>query len=164
MKTKVYFLLLLSLTLNSCFIGKSIEAAAARSEFTEENDAIPPEFGSDKNVFVIGILQGRKSYDNHLKKVFKKNYKGNYILIPINELSNPEYNNKELYRYIFNYSGGSSSSTTYSNGLSSSVTYKRFFIKDRSIDKKYECGAEFTFFGKAMSIYIENLETKRNSQ
>lgn len=164
MKLKIILLLSLSLIFNSCFIGKSIESSGAKSEFTVENNAIPPEFGKERDVVVIGILQGRKSYDRYLKKAFTKNYNGEYILISEDELSNSEYNNKQKYRYIFDYSSGSSSSTYSSSGQSSSITYKRFFIHDRLKDKSYQSGAEFTYFAEAMSIYIENLEEKRISQ
>ncbi len=155
-------LMMLILSLNSCFIGKAIESGKARKEFTEENKAIPPLFGK-KNTVLLCVLHKRNSYDKYLKSAVKKNYKGEYVLIYLSDLKSDKYKDKEKYRYVFDYGSGSSSSTTYSDGMSSSITYKRFSVFDRLENKKYESGAEFGFFANAMKIYMANLEIKRIS-
>jgi hypothetical protein len=158
---KLLFIVLFSITLNSCFIGKAIEVPKMRKEFTEKNDAIPPEFGEDKNAVILVIKRGRNSYDKGLKSAVKR-YSGKYLLINRDELVN--YSDISKYRYIFDYSGGSTHTTQYSNGLSASSTYKRFYVYDRLNDRSYQSGAEFTFFGKAMKVYFENLNIKYNSK
>lgn len=165
MKIKtIIFLLSLCLTLNSCFIRKSLDVKAAKKEFTVENNAIPSGFGKNQKTVILGILRGRRSYDKWLKKVFKKNYHGNYKLISKDDISKAEYSDQTKYRYIFDYSDGTTRSATYSNGQSSSVTYKRFYLYDRLINKNYMSGAEFTYFAKAMAVYVQNLEKKRVSK
>ncbi len=163
-KTVINYLLLtiITLSLNSCFIKKAIEVDHAKKEFTEQNQAIPPSFGKDNSVIVC-ILHGRNSYDKYLKIAVEENYKGEYLLIKSADLTSIEYSNKAKYRYVFDYGSGSSLTTIYSNGQSVTTTYKRFFIYDRLEDKKYESGAEFTYFAKAMRVYFANLEIKRSS-
>ncbi|MFG6686890.1 hypothetical protein ACGK9U_09935 [Mariniflexile sp. HNIBRBA6329] len=158
---KIISLLFIILCLNSCFIGKSIQSSKARSEFTEENDAIPPNFGKFEHTVIVGILKGRRSYDKYLKSAFKKNYNGAYVLLTREELKKPEYRNMSKYRYVFDYTLGTTRSTIYSDGLSSSVTLKRYYVEDRIEDKIYQSGAEFSYFAKAMKIYVANLEKKR---
>lgn len=159
MRGKFILIPLVALVLQSCFVRKGIESNAAKSEFTVENDAIPPDFGKDENTVLIGILRQRKSYDKWVKKAFE-NYNGEYLLLSEFELSKPEYSDTEKYRYVFDYSDGS----LYRNGRYNSGSYKRFFIKDRLEDKMFQSGAEFTFFAKAMEVYVQNLENKRLSK
>lgn len=158
MKTKTILILFSAFLLQSCFSGKEIKAA--QSEFTEENEAIPAEFGSDENTVMVGILRHRNAYDKWVEKAFEDNYNGEYVLLYEHQLSEPEFSNKEKYRYIFDYSDGTiKHSTKYP-----SVTYKRFYVKDRLEDKMYQSGAEFYHFSKAMAVYVENLEKKRLSK
>jgi hypothetical protein len=158
----VIYIFSVSITLSSCFIGKSIEASHMKQEFTEENDAIPPDFGKDNSTLLV-ILQGRNSYDNYVKRAVKNNYNGKYILVLSTDYYSGDYTDVNEYRYLFDYTNGSTSSTTFSNGMSASSTAKRYYIKDRLKDKMYQCGAEFGFFAKALEIYFQNLESKRIS-
>lgn len=131
-----------------------------KTEFTEENKAIPPDFGSDKNTVLVCVLQGRGSYDKYLKSAAKKNYKDEYVVISPEQMKQAPYNDTQKYRYAFDYGSGSSVSYT---GSSLSTTFKRFHIYDRLNKKKWESGAEFSFFAKAMKVYMANLEAKRQS-
>jgi hypothetical protein len=142
-----------ALNLSSC-----AGTGAMKSEFTEENKAIPPDFGKNKSEVLLCVLQ-RGSYNGYLKSAAKENYNGQYVFIQSSELNSATYADKTKYRYFFDYDGGSS--VSYSNGGSS--TFKRFFVKDRLENKKYQSGAEFSFYAKAMKIYMANLETKRKS-
>ena len=151
--------LLIVITFNSCFISKSVDASKAKSEFTEENNAIPPAFGK-KGTVLLCVLQKRNSYDKYLKSAVKKNYNGEYLLVSEAQLNSEEYSDKEKYRFVFDYSEGKK---VYSTNSSQPAVYKRFFVKDRLENKIYQSGAEFTFFAKAMKVYFENLEKKRNA-
>lgn len=77
---KLFFILSLSFLLNSCFVGKAVETSKMKSEFTEKNNAIPPEFGEDKNTVLLVLKRDRKSYDKGFKSALKE-YSGKYLLI-----------------------------------------------------------------------------------
>lgn len=166
MKTilRVLIFVMISTTFSSCFIGKAIETGKAKNEFTAENEAIPPDFGKDKQAVILGIIQNRRSYDKYLESAFKKNYTGPYKLITAEELVSGDYDDKEKYRYVLDYQGGTTQTTIRDGGLTSSIQYKRYFVHDRFENKSYMSGAEFTFFAKALKVYVENLDIHRKSQ
>lgn len=152
---------LLCFTLQSCFIGKAIETKKARQEFTVENEAIPPDFGKNEDEVLLFVLKGRRSFDKWIKKA-AKGYTGAHELVLESDMSNSKYSDKVKYRYKFDYSPGTVvTRTNMSTGRSSSSTYKRYYVGDRMSDKTYQSGAEFTYFAKAMRVYVENLNLKR---
>ena len=157
----ILILITSSISLSSCFISAAVAKSQAKKEFTEEFKAIPPDFGK-KNTVLLIVLKKRSSYDKYLKNATKK-YNGEVTFINEGEEILPEYNNKQKYRFIFDYIPGSSSTITYSNGLSSTVIAKRFYVKDRLNDIYYQTSYETAFFGKALKAYMENLEIKRIS-
>jgi hypothetical protein len=124
------------------------------TEYTEENKAIPPEFGRDPNTTLVLVLQNRNSYDRFLKKAVIENYKGDYVLITKEQMKQPPYDDVAKYRYVFDYDYGA---------VNPRANHKRFHIYDRLDKRRWESGAEFPAFGKAIEIYITNLETKRKS-
>jgi len=146
-------------SLQSCFIGKAIEAPKMRSEFTVENEAMPADFGSDKEAVVL-VVQGIGA-SKWMRKAFKKNYTGPYELVDNGDLNSSKYSDKEKYRYIFSWDAGTGYTVITDSGRSRSGTYKRFYVMDRLEDKKYSSGAEFTFFAKALRVYVENLDVQR---
>lgn len=146
------------ITITSC---GSIAKSHAKKEFTEEFKAIPPKFGYPNTTLLV-TLRGRNSYDKYLKKAVEK-YKGAIVYIGIGEENLVEFADKSKYRFVFDYTSGSTSTVVYSDGLGSSVTAKRFFVKDRIEDKMYQCGFETSYFAKALEAYFENLEIKRIS-
>ncbi len=159
---KGFLLIMLALFFQSCLINKAIETPKMRKEFTEKNNAIPPEFGEDKNTVLLVLKRDRRSYDKGFKSALK-NYSGKYLLISYKDLD--KYSDMNVYRYYFDYSDGTTRTVHYQNsGLTSSSTRKRFFIYDRLNKKKYQSGAEFIHFGKAMKVYFENLNTKYTSK
>jgi hypothetical protein len=152
---KLFFIVLLSSTFNSCFVGKAIEVPKMKKEFTVINNAIPSDFAQKGEVLML-VLEGRRSYDGYLERAFKNNYSGDIELVTTN-VFDKKYKDITKYRYFFAYDSGTE--YTFSNG--SGGTAKRFFIFDRLEQKKYSSGAEFSFFAKAMKIYAKNLEAKR---
>jgi len=161
------FLMLIAITsvLNSCASGTPKKML---SEFSEENKAIPPQFGKN-NTVLLCVIKGRGSYDNYLKKAAKKYYMGECVFVSKEEEKSPKYADKGKYRYYFDYSEGATHTQIYRNangtiGGENSVTWKRFHVYDALEDKKYESGAEFSHFAQAMNAYMANLETKRKSQ
>lgn len=164
--TKLFLYIIFTVTLltfNSCFITKTTQTpvdhtsvnqtSTTERRITEENKVVPPEFGNS-NTFLICVLKDIKLYDKYLKKRTKKNYNGSYIFLKQDDLKNEIYNDKKVYRYIFDHS-----KRTYmtSNG----AQYKRFFVYDRLKEKKYQLKTEFTFFANAIETYMKRLEVKR---
>jgi len=152
---------ILLITLLSFTTNVFAQQKKMKSEFTLENDAIPADFGKD-NTVLIGALKGKKYYDKYLEKALKKTYGGNYVLERSSNLSS-KYSDREKYRYLFDWNYGTTRTTTYSDGLQSGITLMRFYILDRLTGEKYQSGAEFTKFYKAMCIYFSNLEEVRQS-
>ncbi len=149
-------LVILCLSLNSCFIGKAATVSKAKKEFTVENYAIPPEFGNDENSYLIGVLHGPDYYDKFVRNKFEKAYTGKYILLTEEELDSEKYQDLEQFRYTLAYTAGSSQTHNVT------VTQKKFFVYDRLNKKKYITGAEFPYYAKAMEVYISQLDKKLN--
>lgn len=155
---------LLFILIATCFVSCFGVPSGLKKEFTEAHNAIPPDFGKEKTVFVV-ILRGRGSYDKYVKSAVKKYYKGEYVFVNVKKesLNNDKFSDKNKYRYYFDYSDGSTVTTTFSNGQSASSTYKRFYVHDRLLEKRYQSGGETALFGKALKAYMGNLEIKRQS-
>lgn len=167
---KFILLFVSSILLVSCGIGKSKEMSKMESEFTVENDAIPPDYGKQNEVLLV-VLEERKSYDKWLEKGFSNSYFGNYEFVTKEDLKSSKYSDTEKYRYFFTYEKGTEYSTKYTSqdlGFKGSTTktytsnFKRYLVFDRLNDKKYSSGAEFSYFGKAIEVYAKKLEEKRN--
>lgn len=155
----VLFLIIIAICLNSC---GQIAKARAKKKFTEKNGAIPPEFGKfDNQVFLI-TLRKRSSYDKYLKNASKR-YLGQIEFIEQYGDQAEKYKQTNIYRYIFDYVDGSTTTVMYSDGMRNSMTHKQFYIRDRLTGKTYICGFETPSFGKALKAYMENLELKRLS-
>jgi len=165
--TAILSLITISLILYSC---GSIAEGHARKAFTEESHAIPPDFGKYQNQILLIVLKNRSSYDKYLKKA-TKSYLGTYEFVTEDQINSDKYRNKTIYRYIFDYSNGSTSSIIYHDTFNhntattrSHVTFKQFYIKDRYADKTYISNYESGYFARAMKAYMQNLEIKRASQ
>lgn len=162
---KILLLLLVCFTMQSCYyLGAAIEAPKMRREYTEKNDAIPPDFGKNNTVLILKKRGG--SYNRPLKSAIKK-YLGEYVYLESKENVDEKYQDKSKYRYVFDYTNGKSFSTTTKYGnlapTTDTKTLKKFFIYDRLLDKTYQSGAEFHQFQKGLKVYFENLEIKRQS-
>ena len=156
---KSLVVLITTLTLNSCLISKSIQSSKAKTEFTEENNAIPVNFGENSNEILLAIEKSDdKAYNGFLKRGLKKNYFGNYKIVKKIDLIGDEYNDLNKYRYFFDYDNGS-----YYRVGNESGYLKRYYVYDRLTKTKYKAGSEFTFYAKALKIYLSNLEQKRLS-
>ncbi|KAF2331903.1 hypothetical protein [Flavobacterium daemonense] len=160
------FVIAFSFCLNSC---GAIAKGHAKNHFTEEANAIPPEFGKFDNQVLLIVLKKRSSYDKYVKSAAKR-YLGKYEFITADQIESEKYKQKTIYRYVFDYDEGSSVTvndavrTQYTTINSShTLIHKQFYVRDRMTDKKYKSGYESTYFGKALKAYMENLELKRSS-
>jgi hypothetical protein len=154
------YLLLLTFVFFSCGSSKMLSA------YTEEKNAIPPDFGKQGTILLIIKNNNIFNYNHFLKSAFEKNYFGEYKIIDYDQIESKEFENKEVYRYIFDFSRGTGYSSTYSNqstGMSSSHVgnFKIFYVFDRFEEKKFQNKVEFSAYAKAMKAYITNLEVKR---
>lgn len=95
-------------------------------------------------------------YDKRLKKRTIKYYSGKYIFLTEDQLKNEKYNNKKVYRYIFDHSKRTFM-TSYGG------QYKRFFVYDRLKEEKHLLKTEFTYFGTAIEVFMKMLERKRQN-
>lgn len=152
------------LTLSSCSLRKVKETKKAKTEFTVKNGAIPPEFGQDSETYLVLVKRTKKRYNKFMEKALQKYYTGKYIVLSRAQLQSGDYDSSK-YRYEFDYDKGTKyqfynpqTGKTYQPKF-----FKRYFVNDRLNDKKYKCGAEFTYFGNAMKVYFQNLELKRKS-
>ncbi|MEZ4859341.1 MAG: hypothetical protein R2781_11080 [Flavobacteriaceae bacterium] len=133
-----------------------------RSEYTEENEAIPPDFGKNKEEVLLLQMVGL-GRDNFMKKAARKNYEGPYEVVKPNVDIDEAYPDKVKYRWIFDHDLGTSYSTKgIHNSAIHSNNYKRYYVYDRLNDKKYSSGAEFTYYAQGLKIYMEVLNNKRN--
>lgn len=153
--SKIIVIISISISLQSCFVSKSSDIKNMRSEFSVENNAIPPNFGKNKSEVLLVLITGF-AVDKFHKKALKEKYFGEY------ELHNPKtdldekFPDKSKYRYVFVTGGG----TSYGQG-NLGGQYKRYFVYDRLDKKEYSSGAEFSNFALALKIYMENLNTQR---
>ena len=72
------------------------------TKFSEENNAIPPDFGKDETTLLV-MLKGRKSYDKYLKKYVENIFKGKYIFVEAKDYYSGTYLDREKFRYLFDY-------------------------------------------------------------
>lgn len=152
--TKITFIFLISFLLQSCFIGKAIQTKKMRSEYTEENNAIPPEFGKNTSEVLLVQLTGDPDpfLDIYRKGAVRRKYKGEYEIVNSKTDINTAFPDKKKYRYVFD--------SDYGSKMGSS-SLQRYYVYDRLIDKKYSCGAEFTYYAKSMRVYMELLNNQR---
>lgn len=133
-----------------------------KSEYSEENNAIPPEFGKDPETVLLLKFVG-SGRDRFLKKAAKRNYDGPYEIVESGVSANKKFPDKEKYRYIIEHEMGTGYTITNASGRSTSGAFKRYYVYDRLEDKKYSSGAEFTFYAKGLRVYLDALNKKRNS-
>ncbi|MCL6265978.1 hypothetical protein [Flagellimonas myxillae] len=136
---------------NSCFIGKAVTKSKAKKEFTVEHYGIPPTFGENKDIVLIGLTGNFKHYNKFMRKKFAKVYEADYVILDAGELESDKYSDLNKYRYYFSYTLGTTvqSKITYS--------YKKLYVYDRLEKEQYITGAQYSYYAKAMEAYLENL-------
>lgn len=147
---------MISLTLmSSC--GAIVKSKANKS-ITEKNGAIPPEFGKEEATILF--ITHRRSYNKYLKKNIKKTYKGNFELITADQLdSDSKYSDLTEYRYVFNYDNKTYDYTN-SDGEFKTRELKKFYVLDRTSNKKYFGNMTSGFWSKLQNVYLKKLNEK----
>lgn len=157
---KILLLLFVCFTMQSC----SVEKNGMKKEFTEKNNAIPPDFGVNKNEILLVVTKDIRRYDTKLIKFVKKYYSGKYEFISPEEYNtNAKFSDKLIYRFIFNCRAGRTLSGCRNEKTCFIAGYKRFFVYDRLNEKRFESGAEFGNYGLGVMVYMKNLNTKQLS-
>ncbi|WP_353778659.1 hypothetical protein [Winogradskyella sp. 3972H.M.0a.05] len=149
--------------LNSC--GAIVKGSASK-KMTVENGAIPADFGKDDTVLIC-VLKGRNSRDNYMRKHIKKNYKGKYEFVLQSDVYSHKYDDRDKYRYLFDYNAGSMRSTSYSN-LTGEIETRHlptssYYIMDRKSNEYYFSNISSGFFSKLIQAYSINMEKVRLS-
>lgn len=170
---KSILILLVSIILFSCAIGKSRELPVMETTFTENEGAIPPDFGNPNEILLV-VFEDSKGYNKWVEKAFKENYFGKYEFVSKSDLNSSKYSDTEKYRYYFSFDKGKFYSNTFhsTNKVGNTVShesktytgnYKKYLVYDRLKDIKFCNGKEFAYYGHAMEVYAKNLDEKRKN-
>ena len=126
---------------------------------TIKSGQIPPDMQTEKFT-LIGIVNGKKSYDKYVKKKFSE-YTGEYVLAEIEEVDE-KYKDVNKYRYIL--SGTleveySAPTTLYGQPVRHSGF--RCYIFDRKEDKMYRRKRRSSFFALEIEACLTAIEMIR---
>jgi hypothetical protein len=137
-----------------------INSCASTSELAEsitiESGQIPPDMKTEKFT-LVGVLQGRNSYDKYLTKEFEA-YTGDYVLATRKEIES-KYSDVTKYRYLLDYV---KETTRIGTGVDSrNSSGYRYFIIDRKDDKKYLRKSRSSFFALEIRGYLKGIESIR---
>ncbi len=165
-KSKFYFLLATVLMLSMLSSCGAIVKSKANKYLTEEEGAIPPDFGKENTTLLF--ITHRNSYNKYLKKNTRKIYQGDYELISKKEFeSNSKYEDISKYRFVFDYSAVSPGYTVIrGDGSMRDPLYdvKKFRILDRKSEKEYVSKMTSSFWSKLQKVYLKNLNEKLLSE
>ncbi len=163
-KITLYFtcicLLFSTALINSC---SSPEHVA--NKITITSGEIPPDMKTE-DFTLIGILQGRKSYDKYVEKEFD-GYTGKYVLATYDELKT-KYKDVNKYRYMMDYDATRNSSYApgapgaNGSGWTTTTNGYRYYILDRKENKKYKRRGESSFFALEMKAYLQAIQNTRD--
>jgi hypothetical protein len=155
----IIFFLFVSLGLSSCFSVKNMAIA----KITEENGAIPLEFGSDNSILICVITKS-KSYSKYMKRHVVKEYHGKYEFVLREDLYDPKYKDTDLYRYVFDcetlYKEEMRGPSAIAFGPESTISAS-YYLTDRKDNKVYKCPMTSSFYGKLIKAYMIKLEMQR---
>ena len=160
MTKKNYLIITLLSLLTLIFLSScgAIVKSKADKFLTEENGAIPPDFGKEETTLLF--ITHRRSYNKYLKTNVKKIYNSKYEFINEDQLkSESKYNNINKYRYLFNYD--EKSYTYYSPKGGSKTGYvKKFYVLDRKSDKRFYSKLTSGLWSKLQKVYLKKLNEK----
>lgn len=129
---------------------------SSSNKITIQSGQIPPEMESE-DFTIIGVLQGRRSYDKYLEKEFAA-YSGKYVLAYKHEIDS-KYPDKIKYRFIMDYD--SESSGYFVSGKYNQTQHYQYYILDRNRDIKYKKKGASSYFALEMKSYLKAIESAR---
>ena len=146
-------------------ITGSIAQKEAEKSISAKNGAFPENFMENKSTLVV-ITGDNKSYNKYLVKDFKKYYSGACVFIKSIDFADSKYDDKDKYRYIFDYdlethyyrSSELELPAEFRNNIrGSSVTVRRFYLIDRKEDQFYQSSVTSSYFSKVIKVYAQKL-------
>lgn len=131
--------------------------------FTVEKKALPADFGSDSQCILMCILKDRSSRDKYMEKQITNEYHGKYEFISESDLGSAKFKNKDIYRFLLDYKGSSTTSTYMSGGSlrTSNIPTSNYYLLDRKSNKEYNSNFKSGRFSKSIQAYAINLEIVR---
>jgi hypothetical protein len=100
------------------FISGCTSSHLSKSRINEK--AFPPEFGDPQYVLLVQKRDGGLNptgISNYLKKSFKKNYSGKFVMASEEEIRrDPKYQDKNIYRFVVIYDMTSNTTQAYVDG------------------------------------------------
>jgi hypothetical protein len=151
---------MLRITFLALLVGLFTTASAQR--VFRDQDPVPPDFGKAPGTLLV-VRSTMKSLNKNLQTVFAEYYKGPFKVIGPEELSKPEYADKETYRYTFNtVIGFIPASGMGDNRIAASNTYT-YNVFDRLTGKTNGLDFEGGAYKGLMKDYAKKLEEVRAS-
>jgi hypothetical protein len=124
--------------------------------FTKEGGQIPPAFGDTTQTLLVFKTSMFGDYNSHVRKAFRRSYKGKYLIIKEKELPNYPI---DQYRFTFqladvpsNYMVQSSATGMYKQGPGTI----QCIIVDRATDLSYRT-ANTAMYGKLLKAFVPEL-------
>ena len=131
------------------------------NSITIESGEIPPDMAKE-DFTIIGILHGKKGYDNYVIKNFA-DYPGKSVTAALEEVPK-KYKDVEKYRYLMDAEEKKErTSMTNSRGMQdyTYTTSFRYYIIDRKTGKTYTRKSSSSFFSKEMIAYLKAVDAVR---
>ena len=148
---------LLSLLTVTVFLAMALASSGVKHmTFTKEGGQIPPAFGDTTQTLLVFKASMFGDYNSHVRKAFRRSYKGKYLIIKEKELPNYPI---DQYRFTFqladvpsNYMVQSSATGMYKPGPGTI----QCIIVDRATDLSYHT-ANTAMYGKLLKAFVPEL-------
>ncbi|PWJ28750.1 hypothetical protein [Sediminitomix flava] len=136
----------------------------AISKITVENDAIPPDFGTEETILLC-VITGKKGYDKYMKKHVSNEYHGKYEFVMRKDINSDKYQNTSKYKYLFDFEKlqykTTHSADTPSGFETITITTASYYLFDRDENITYKCPNTSSYFSRIIQAYMINLENER---
>lgn len=149
------------LSFNAC------TALSVKIAFSKKKGSIPPEFGSDPDNVLIFLLSDESRYNRKVLRIGRAVYKGKFVFLSKRQLETEEYSETNIYRYIFQHSGFSStenynaSSNAYN--MMDRTSHLKIGMYDRKENQRYFNNAGSTQYGSLIRNMVRKLEKERKN-
>jgi len=158
--TKAQTPTMLRTTFLALLIGLVTSASAQR--VFRDQDPVPPDFGKAPGTLLV-VRSTMKPLNKDLQEVFAEYYKGPFKVIDVEDLSKPEYADKEIYRYTFNtVIGFTPASGMGDNRIAAGNNYT-YNVYDRQTEKTNGLDFVGAAYKGLMKDYAKKLEEVRAS-
>lgn len=148
---------LLSLLTVMVFLAMALASSGVKHmTFTKEGGQIPPAFGDSSQTLLVFKTSMFGDYNSHIRKAFRKSYKGKYLIIKEKDIANYPI---DKYRFTFqladvpsNIMVQSSATGMYKPGPGTT----QCIIVDRATDLSYRT-SNTAMYGKLLKAFVPEL-------